>query len=125
MVFCPMDQANDATVNSQLVLRKPCYLSRIGRVVGVARSPIQFVREYYGDEIAYPPPEGQTDEWKDFQASLYVLMARSTCLAYPMATAKGIVSFSDMQQDFDWAKYDMESKSRNSDIVANDCIPSG
>ena len=79
-------------------------------------SPIQFVREYYGDDIGYPTPEGQTDEWKEFQRSLYVLMARSTCLAYPMATARGIVSFSDMQ-DFDWAKYDMESKSRNSDVT--------
>ena len=79
-------------------------------------SPIQFVREYYGDDIGYPPPEEQTEEWKEFQTSLYVLMARSTCLAYPMATAKGIVSFSDMQ-DFDWAKYDMESKKRNSDIT--------
>ena len=78
-------------------------------------SPIQFVREYYGEGSHYPDPEGQTDEWKKESTDLYVLMARSTCLAYPMATKKGIVSFSDMQ-NFDWDKYDMESKSRNADI---------
>ena len=32
-----------------------------------------------------------------------------------MATRKGIVSFSDMQ-DFDWDKYDMGTKERNADI---------
>jgi len=78
-------------------------------------NPIQFVREYYGEESGYPGPEGQTDEWKQESIELYVLMARSTCRAYPTATTKGIVSFSDMQ-DFDWDKYDMGSKSRNSDI---------
>jgi len=78
-------------------------------------SPIQFVREFYGEESEYPDHEGQTDEWKKESIDLYVLMARSTCRAYPAATTKGIVSLSDMQ-DFDWDKYDMESKSRNSGI---------
>lgn len=78
-------------------------------------SPIQFVHEFYGEESNYPDHEGQTDEWKKSQIELYVLMARSICKAYPNATSKGIVSFSDMQ-DFDWDKYDMESKSRNADI---------
>jgi hypothetical protein len=27
-------------------------------------NPIQFVREYYGDDSGYPHPEDQTDEWK-------------------------------------------------------------
>ena len=78
-------------------------------------SPIQFVHEFYGEESEYPEHQGQSEEWKKESIDLYVLMARSTCLAYPAATTKGIVSFSDMQ-DFDWDKYDMESKSRNSDI---------
>ena len=78
-------------------------------------SPIQFVREYYGDDSRYPTKEGQTEEWKKESIDLYVLMARSICRSYPTATTKGIVSFSDMQ-DFDWDKYDMESKSRNADI---------
>eukprot|EP00933_Yihiella_yeosuensis_P051188 TRINITY_DN49058_c0_g1_i1.p1 TRINITY_DN49058_c0_g1~~TRINITY_DN49058_c0_g1_i1.p1 ORF type:complete len:328 (-),score=73.65 TRINITY_DN49058_c0_g1_i1:250-1188(-) len=92
------------------------YLVICPELSALSGSPIQFVHEYYGNDIDYPLPEGQTEEWKQFQQSLYVLMARSTCLAYPMATAKGIVSFSDMQ-DFDWTKYDMESKNRNSDIT--------
>ena len=78
-------------------------------------SPIQFVHEYYGDESRYPNPEDQTDEWKQEGIELYVLMARSTCRAYPTSTTKGIVSFSDMQ-DFDWDKYDMGTKERNGDI---------
>eukprot|EP00930_Biecheleria_cincta_P007109 TRINITY_DN108249_c0_g1_i1.p1 TRINITY_DN108249_c0_g1~~TRINITY_DN108249_c0_g1_i1.p1 ORF type:complete len:502 (-),score=78.91 TRINITY_DN108249_c0_g1_i1:423-1928(-) len=79
-------------------------------------SPIQFVHEYYGDDSHYPGPEDQTEEWKKEGVDLYVLMARSICQAYPMAT-KGIVSFSDMQ-GFDWNKYDMGSKERNSDICS-------
>jgi len=78
-------------------------------------SPIQFVYEFYGEGSQYPDHEGQTEEWKKESIDLYVLMARSICRAYPTATTKGIVSFSDMQ-DFDWDKYDMESKSRNADI---------
>lgn len=80
-------------------------------------SPIQFVHEFYGPESKYPRPENQTDEWKKDMMDLYVLMARSTCKAYPNATVKGIVSFSDMK-DFDWGVYDMETKSRNADIGA-------
>jgi len=79
--------------------------------------PIQFVREFYGEESGYPGPEGQTDEWKEEGIELYVLMARSTCRAYPAATTKGIVSLSDMQ-DFDWDKYDMGSKERNYNIAS-------
>ena len=80
-------------------------------------SPIQFVHEYYGPESKYPHPENQTEEWKKDMMDLYVLMARSTCRVYPSATVKGIVSFSDMK-DFDWGKYDMETKLRNADIGA-------
>ena len=80
-------------------------------------SPIQFVREYYGEESGYPGPEDQTEEWKKEGIDFYVLMARSICRVYPMATTNGIVSFSDMQ-DFDWSKYDMGSKQRNSDICS-------
>ena len=80
-------------------------------------SPIHFVHEYYGEESGYPINEDQTDEWKKESAQLYVLMARSICRAYPKATTRGIVSFSDMK-DFDWDKYDMESKNRMSDIGA-------
>lgn len=78
-------------------------------------SPLQFVHEYYGDDSGYPGPEDQTDEWKKESIDLYVLMARSTCRAYPLSTTKGIVSFSDMQ-DFDWNKYDMGTKERNANI---------
>jgi len=78
-------------------------------------SPIQFVHEYYGPESEYPDHDGQTEEWKKEGTDLYVLMARSICRAYPAATTKGIVSISDMQE-FDWEKYDMETKSRHSDI---------
>lgn len=78
-------------------------------------SPLQFVHEYYGDDSRYPGPEDQTEEWKKEGVDLYVLMARSICRAYPTATTKGIVSISDMQE-FDWSKYDMGSKERNSDI---------
>lgn len=78
-------------------------------------SPIQFVREYYGDGSGYPTPEHQTDDWKKESMDLYVLMARSICLSYPTSTTKGIVSVSDMQ-DFDWDKYDMGTKERNADI---------
>lgn len=78
-------------------------------------NPIQFVHEYYGDDSGYPSPENQTDEWKRSAIELYVLMARSTCKAYPMSTRKGIVSLSDMQ-DFDWDKYDMGTKERNANI---------
>lgn len=77
--------------------------------------PIQFVREYYGDDSGYPGPDEQTDEWKKESMDLYALMARSICRAYPMSTAKGIVSFSDMQ-NFDWDKYDMGTKERNANI---------
>ena len=78
-------------------------------------APIQFVHEYYGADSEYPEPDGQTDAWKKESVELYVLMARSICLAYPKATTKGIVSFSDMQ-DFDWSKYDMGTKERNANI---------
>lgn len=80
-------------------------------------SPIQFVHEYFGPGSGYPDPENQTDEWKQGTINFYVLMARSICKTYPAATFKGIVSFSDMK-DFDWNKYDWESKSRNGDICS-------
>lgn len=80
-------------------------------------SPIQFVHEYYGESSGYPKKEDQTQEWVKESIDLYVLMARSTCKAYPNATLKGITSFSDMQ-DFDWEKYDMSSKERNANIGA-------
>lgn len=78
-------------------------------------SPIQWVREFYGEESKYPDTANQTDEWKNDVILLYVLMVRSTCKAYPESLSKGIVSFSDMA-DFDWTKYDMETKSRNAEI---------
>lgn len=86
----------------------PDLLSRDGQ-------PIQFVHEYYGPDSGYPLPKDQTDEWKKECMDLYTLMARSICRAYPMATRKGIVTFSDMQ-DFDWSKYDMGTKERNANI---------
>jgi len=78
-------------------------------------SPIQFVYEYYGPESKYPDKEHQTDDWKKEGIDFYVLMARSICRTYPEATSKGIVSFSDMSA-FDWEKYDMETKTRHSEI---------
>mmetsp|Transcript_18058 Transcript_18058/g.49197 ORF Transcript_18058/g.49197 Transcript_18058/m.49197 type:complete len:305 (+) Transcript_18058:132-1046(+) len=78
-------------------------------------NPIQFVREYYGEDSGYPLPADQSDEWKQDSMDSYVLLARSICLSYPMATSKGIVSVSDMQ-NFDWNKYDMGTKERNANI---------
>ena len=80
-------------------------------------SPIQFVHEYYGPESKYPDTDNQTDKWKKEVIDLYVLMTRSICKSYPNATSKGIVSFSDMK-DFDWNKYDMETKTRNAEITS-------
>ena len=80
-------------------------------------SPMQFVHEFYGPESGYPNPEDQTEEWKQDTTNLYALMVRSICKSYPMATAKGIVSFADMK-DFDWTKYDWETKTRNADICS-------
>mmetsp|Transcript_6837 Transcript_6837/g.19482 ORF Transcript_6837/g.19482 Transcript_6837/m.19482 type:complete len:348 (+) Transcript_6837:79-1122(+) len=102
----------------RLILNWYCGMLTIDPALTTTKgSPIQFVREYYGAETEYPGPEGQTDAWKQESIDLYVLMARSTCMAYPMATTKGIVSFSDMQ-DFDWEKYDMSTKERNASIGA-------
>ena len=80
-------------------------------------SPMQFVHEFYGPGSGYPDPENQTEEWKQGTINFYVLMARSICKAYPSATSKGIVSFADMK-DFDWSKYDWETKTRNADICS-------
>jgi hypothetical protein len=79
-------------------------------------APMQWTHEYYGDEH-YPGPEGQTDEWKEESVRFFALMTRSILRAYPMAATKGIVSFSDMV-DFDWSKYDMDTKRRNADVTS-------
>ena len=79
-------------------------------------APLQWTHEYYGDEY-YPAKEDQTDEWKDLSLKMFALMARSIIRSYPMATTKGIISFSDMV-DFDWNKYDMDTKRRNTDVTS-------
>lgn len=87
----------------------------VPEVTTTTGSPIQFVHEYYGEDSGCPRKENQTDEWIQESIELYVLMARSICKAYPNSTTKGITSFSDMQ-DFDWDKYDMNTKERNANI---------
>ena len=57
-------------------------------------------------------PEGF---WEYRATVVYPLMARSINRAYPMATMKGLVSVADMT-NFDWDKYDMDQKMRNSDL---------
>jgi len=78
-------------------------------------SPMIYTKEWY----EYMPlredlPEGF---WEYRTTVVYSLMARSICKSYPMATRKGIVSLASMT-DFDWDKYDMEQKSRHSDLQA-------
>ena len=76
-------------------------------------SPMIFTKEYY-DHM--PPRDELPDGFWEFRATtVYSLMARSICRAYPMATMKGLVSLADMT-DFDWDKYDMDQKMNHSDI---------
>lgn len=88
-------------------------------LVAKTGAPMQWTHEYYGDEC-YPGPEDQTDEWKAEHMHMFTFMIRSIIKSYPMATTKGIVSFSDMI-DFDWSKYDMDTKRRNTEV--NNLIP--
>merc|ERR1711953_313779 len=78
-------------------------------------SPMIFTKEWYEHWV---PREEQPDGFFEFRATtVYPLMARSICRAYPMATMKGLVSLADMK-DFSWEKYDMEQKMRHSDLQA-------
>jgi len=95
-----------------LMVIDPALVSKTG-------APMQWTHEYYGDEC-YPSREEQTDEWKKESTLMFSMMVRSIVRSYPMATTKGIVSFSDMV-DFDWSRYDMETKRRNTDV--NKLIP--
>lgn len=78
-------------------------------------SPMIFTKEWYEH---LPAREELPEGYWEFRATrVYPLMARSICLSYPMATMKGLVSFADMT-DFDWDKYDMDQKTRHSDVQA-------
>lgn len=78
-------------------------------------SPMIFTKEWYEH---MPLREDLPDGFWEFRAAtVYPLMTRSICRAYPMATMKGLVSLADMT-DFDWDKYDMEQKMRHSNIQA-------
>lgn len=76
-------------------------------------SPMIFTKEWYEH---MPLREELPDGFWEYRATVvYPLMARSINLSYPMATMKGLVSLADMT-DFDWDKYDMDQKMRNSDL---------
>lgn len=78
-------------------------------------SPMIFTKEWYEHmPLRKDLPEGF---WEFRATTVYPLMARSICRAYPMATMKGLVSLADMT-DFDWDKYDMDQKMRHSNIQA-------
>jgi len=76
-------------------------------------SPMIFTKEWYEH---MPLREELPDGFWEYRATVvYPLMARSINRAYPMATMKGLVSLAEMT-DFDWDKYDMDQKMRNSDL---------
>mmetsp|Transcript_9662 Transcript_9662/g.30647 ORF Transcript_9662/g.30647 Transcript_9662/m.30647 type:complete len:320 (-) Transcript_9662:58-1017(-) len=78
-------------------------------------SPMIFTKEWYEH---WPPRAEQPEGFFDYRTTtVYPLMARSICLAYPMATMKGLVSLADMR-DFDHDKYDMDQKMSHSDLQA-------
>lgn len=78
-------------------------------------SPMIFTKEWYEHlPLREELPEGF---WEYRASTVYPLMARSICRAYPMATMKGLVSLADMT-DFDWDKYDMDQKMRHSNLQA-------
>lgn len=76
-------------------------------------NPIVCVHEYYGS--FYPEKKDQTEEWKKMSLQMYVYMSRSICKSYSNASMKGLVSVSDMK-DFDFEKYDMDTKRRHGDL---------
>mmetsp|Transcript_61681 Transcript_61681/g.150981 ORF Transcript_61681/g.150981 Transcript_61681/m.150981 type:complete len:125 (+) Transcript_61681:755-1129(+) len=79
------------------------------------KSPMIFTKEWYEHlPLREELPEGF---WEYRASTVYPLMARSICLAYPMAPMKGLASLADMT-DFDWDKYDMDQKMRHSNIQA-------
>lgn len=76
-------------------------------------SPMIFTKEWYEH---MPLREELPDGFWEYRATVvYPLMVRSINRAYPMATMRGLVSLADMT-DFDWDKYDMDQKMRNSDL---------
>ena len=84
----------------------PALVTKDGRIM-------QWVHEYFAG--SYPDKADQTEQWKDEGLQMYVLMVRSILRAYPAVSMRGIVSFSDMKE-FDWEKYDMETKIRMGDL---------